>query len=330
MISDTLGLQTKSQIVSSSLDSIPTPIDVTTVNYTLDEMTVTWEESPDGDFKDYKLMYSETESGDKDTLIIYTDKSITYHILTEFNPTHDNWFWVSVSDTLGQSSIGNGMTNEIDSPPNSSELYPIHWFQNRFIIRWSENDNDDFSSYKLYESISEDMSNKTLIYETDLVTDTTFVVYNVIGWGLKYYHLVVDDIWGLETSSNIELGDSRNWFVKTFGGSGSDDSRFIQQTIEGGYIIIGYTQVGDGNEDIWLIKTDSQGNEEWNQTFGGDSNDNGRSIRQTTDGGYIITGFTVSFGNGGSDVWLIKTDLNGNEEWNQTFGGSSDDFGRSV
>ena len=105
------------------------------------------------------------------------------------------------------------------------------------------------------------MSDKTLIYETDIITDTTFLhSTNDIENEYIYYELVVGDIWGLETSSNIELGDSRNWFVKTFGGSGSDDSRFIQQTIEGGYIIIGYTQVGDGNEDIWLIKTDSEGN----------------------------------------------------------------------
>ena len=119
-------------------------------------------------------------------------------------------------------------------------------------------------------------------------------------------------------------------FTNLFGGSGNDRGCSVKQTADGGYIITGYLSNIESRFDVWLIKTDNQGNEEWNQTFGGNSNDFSYSVQQTMDGGYIITGGTQSFGSGEEDVYLIKTDSQGNKEWNQTFGGSEDDYGYSV
>ena len=101
-------------------------------------------------------------------------------------------------------------------------------------------------------------------------------------------------------------------WIRTFGGINSDYGRSIQQVFNDGYIIIGTTASFGDNNDVWLIKTDAQGNKEWDKTFGGNNSDIGYSFQQTTDGGYIITGWTNSFGGGNNDVWLIKTDEQGN------------------
>ena len=103
---------------------------------------------------------------------------------------------------------------------------------------------------------------------------------------------------------------------KTFGGSDYEWGWSVQQTSDSGYIIAGLRFDG-----IWLIKTDANGNKQWDKTHGGGGPiDQGCSVQQTTDGGYIIAG----------KVWLIKTYTNGNEKWNKTFGGSSVDRIRSV
>ncbi|SVD26749.1 uncharacterized protein METZ01_LOCUS379603, partial [marine metagenome] len=89
------------------------------------------------------------------------------------------------------------------SIPTTVELYPIT-YNDGFQISWSQNNDDDFQSYKLFGSLSENMSNQTLVYETDDRTDTTFIITIL---NSKYYQIVVEDLWGFQSTSNIEVGD---------------------------------------------------------------------------------------------------------------------------
>jgi len=122
----------------------------------------------------------------------------------------------------------------------------------------------------------------------------------------------------------------KSW-EKTYGGTGNESGNSVRQTSDDGYVIAGKTNsYGAGGYDAWLIKTDANGNVEWDRTFGGLYDDAASSVQQTRDGGYIIAGCTGSYDAGLGDFWLIKADASGNKEWDRTFGGSNFDESHSV
>jgi hypothetical protein len=103
---------------------------------------------------------------------------------------------------------------------------------------------------------------------------------------------------------------------KIFARPGSQSGESVQQTVDGGYIIASSViPLGGGGSDIWLIKTDSGGNLEWEKTFGGPGAQFGSCVQQTADEGYIILGTKDSE----DTLWLVKTDVEGNREWDSTF-----------
>ncbi len=100
---------------------------------------------------------------------------------------------------------------------------------------------------------------------------------------------------------------------------------------EDGYVFTGYTSsYGNGNWDAWLVKVDEQGSEMWNRTYGGSDTDEARCIAATDDGGFILAGATMSYGNGADDNFIIKTDADGIVEWTTVCGGISFDESEGI
>ncbi len=139
----------------------------------------------------------------------------------------------------------------------------------------------------------------------------------------------------------IDSSGNKQW-DKTFGGTGNDLLSSLKQTSDGGYILGGYsasgisgdkTQLAWGFFDYWIVKIDSLGNKQWDKDFGGTQTEHLYSILQTTDGGYLLGGYSRSGINGNKtqanwglfDYWIVKTDSLGNKEWDKDFGGNNND-----
>ena len=145
--------------------------------------------------------------------------------------------------------------------------------------------------------------------------------------------LISTAILAFDIQSAKALEPPATQWSRTYGGTSNDGASSMVLTGDGGYAIAGWTySFGAGEGDFWLVKTDANGMEQWNQTYGGTGRDGAQSLVQTSDGGYAITGFTGSFGAGYArwDCYLVKTDPNGNMEWNKTYGGGNEDYGYSI
>jgi len=150
----------------------------------------------------------------------------------------------------------------------------------------------------------------------EAVAQTTDGGYIIVG-ATRSFGAGADDVYLIKTNA---YGDTL--WTHTYGGSGGDWGYSVAQTKDGGYIIVGTTfSFGAGGPDIYLIKIDAYGDTLWTRTYGGKIVEFGYSVAQTKDGGYIIAGETWSFGAGAPDVYLIKTNAEGDTLWTRTYGG---------
>ena len=134
------------------------------------------------------------------------------------------------------------------------------------------------------------------------------------------------DFWVLKLDSNGSV-----LWQKTYGGEEDDYLHSVHQTTDGGYIVGGWTKsFGAGDYDFWILKLDSNGNVLWQKTYGGSQLDRVTSLKQTSDDGYIVAGFTKSFGAGENDIWVLKLQANGDIVWQRTYGGNSSEYPYTI
>ncbi|MFC2121989.1 hypothetical protein ACFLTI_10390, partial [Bacteroidota bacterium] len=277
-----------------------------------------WEKTFGGTSGDYGVMVKQTTDrgfiiagttesygqGDRNIWLIKTDESGSEQWNKVFDNTIDN---TSQAQNVSQTSdggyvitgsTGNHILNHLDS----------------WLIKVDENGDEEWN-----KKIGGSGNQKT--YSVFQLDDGGYILS-----GNSMTDDNMGDMWLFKTDENGNM-----LWEKTFGGSQWDNAYSMQITADSGYILAGYTKsAGNGEEDLWLIKTDSQGNEIWNKIYGESMVDYVYSIQITEDGGFVTGGFSNSSGTGNFDFWLFKTDSNGNREWSKTIGGNRDDFAFSV
>jgi hypothetical protein len=134
------------------------------------------------------------------------------------------------------------------------------------------------------------------------------------------------DIYAVRTDAN---GDSL--WTRTFGGPGWDEAWCVERTLDDGFVIAGFTDsYGAGSYDAYLVRIDANGDTLWTRTYGGTGYDGAKSVEATSDGGFIITGATASFGAAGYDIYIVRTDAGGDTLWTRRYGGGGADRSYSI
>ena len=331
--------------VDNSL-SIPNSVEIENISYSLSLMTIRFRQSKEDDFKSYSILISgSSDNSDMVEIGNITEKSDTVFTTSDFDPTQQSWYFVMVTDVYGYSVLSAGYS-VLDSHPTVPVLKVPRYNNGVLRFAWSISPDDDFLKYYLYTSTSGDMFGKTIIVTNNVKNDTTHSFVLNLTDPLKYYQIVVEDKWGFFSESSIVQAEMPFTMIKNYGGTQNERGYAVQQTSDGGYVIVGSSaSYGAGGSDLWILKVDASGEFSWSKTYGGQGNDVGKDIVQTSDGGYIITGYTKSFSSGGDmDLWLIKTDANGesclyndggtctqnSSKWVKSFGTSGNDYGNSV
>ena len=207
---DLSGNKTDSEPIRLIIDnsgSYPSQVNIISITYDQTAMTIIWSKSSNGDFAYYQLLNSQTENSEKSLIAQINEINDTAYVLTDFNPTEPSWYWVAVTDTFDYLTLSVGY-HVLDQNPAQIDLHPILYRDGSFRISWPPSHDEDFFSYKLYESFSKNMSSETAIFETNGRNDTVHTVVDIGYDEQRFYRIAVADFWSLQTSSSVKYGSS--------------------------------------------------------------------------------------------------------------------------
>ena len=329
MSGNTSDSESISVIVDNS-SSYPQAVNIISIEYTESEMTIVIERSTDIDFNNYEILRSASIDGEKYSIALIPNVSDTIVQINEFDPVTPYWYWAKIEDIHGYYSISDGFY-VLDEHPTEVTINPIVFSDSLFSISWSGNSESDFESYMLFESNFSDMSSAVKIFETNDINTTTFDHYQIEQSQYKYYQILVQDHWGLQSTSDIQEGCS--WFIfnQTYGDASYDYGRHLINTTDGGYIIVGNTSLlGNSYSNVLIVKVNYKGDQEWTQDHTFSTTDRINSSTELPDGSFIMVGSAISSSNASKDILLLKTDQNGGIVWHQTYGTDQDEVGNAI
>ncbi len=328
-MSNNISFSTSVSVLVDNSNSYPQSLNIKTITYNQTEMTVTINPTLDEDFLNYKILTSDNIDSQKYPLATLTNISDTIVKIYDFNPVEPSWYWLEVEDIHGYKSVGDGYFI-LDEPPSESIMRSIKFVDSLIVINWTPNTDNDFKSYKLFESTSSNMVSSQNIFDTEDISVTIFNHQTILNQ-YRYYQVFTEDYWGLSTSSNIKRGCSWFIFSNTYNDASFDYGRYLIQTNDDGYLVAGNTSLlGDNYSNVLMLKVDHTGEQVWRKDYTYSSNDRVNTVIELEDGSLVMAGFSTSNTNSSKDLLIMRTDSEGNIEWQSLYGDTRDEIANSI
>ena len=328
-MSNNISFSTSVSVLVDNSNSYPQSLNIKTITYNQTEMTVTINPTLDEDFLNYKILTSDNIDSQKYPLATLTNISDTIVKIYDFNPVEPSWYWLEVEDIHGYKSVGDGYFI-LDEPPSESIMRSIKFVDSLIVINWTPNTDNDFKSYKLFESTSSNMVSSQNIFDTEDISVTIFNHQTILNQ-YRYYQVFTEDYWGLSTSSNIKRGCSWFIFSNTYNDASFDYGRYLIQTNDDGYLVAGNTSLlGDDYSNVLMLKVDHTGEQVWRKDYTYSSNDRVNTVIELEDGSLVMAGFSTSNTNSSKDLLIMRTDSEGNIEWQSLYGDTRDEIANSI